>query len=120
MTRWNPKCCIISTVDQTDITVNYTHQFEGADFSHRLRFPKGLLSSQRLKEIVWLKFLCHFLVNQIPPEGLQSLSELLLEHLEFYLARPISHSTKLPEQTGFISAQLVDTFERPNFQVAED
>ena len=106
-------------VDQTDVRVHSSYWLEGAEFTHGLRFPKGLIDQRDLSNIC-LRFACHFLLNQIPPEGLRSLSQNLLEYVDFYAVPPNPPRQLPPVFPTYQTTELLGTHERPVFTVEED
>src|SRR5437870_1382894 len=87
MMPWSLGSWSFNLVDQTDVQLGLMQNIAGADFAHAVRFSTGGLGPDECRQIA-LRFICHFLVNQVPPDGLKSLYENLMEHIEFYKLSP--------------------------------
>src|SRR5690348_10782351 len=89
MTPSSPGFWSNNIADRTDVQLGFVQNISGADFAQAVRFSTGILGYQEYQHVA-LRLICHFLVNQIPPDGLKSLYENLMEDIQFYKLPPTS------------------------------
>jgi len=118
MTPSSPGFWSNNIADRTDVQLGFVQNIFGADFAQAVRFSTGILGYQEYQQIA-LRLICHFLVNQIPPDGLKSLYENLMEDIQFYKLPPTSEPFALME-SGTVPAKLAGVYERPRFQITEE
>lgn len=66
------------------------------------------------------RLVCHALMNELPDAALPELFEALAGMYEFYSARDQESRKSLPEPDRPIAAQVIQTYERTPFSLAEE
>lgn len=70
-------------------------------------------------QVVYLRLLCHLLIDAMAEQGLQEAGDYLKDMLKFY--QPTSHRPSLPAPPSLIvEAVHGETYDRPNFSILED
>ena len=71
----------------------------------------------RPPQVVYLRLLCHLLIDAIAEKGLQEASDYLKEMLDFY--QPVASLPALPGPQ-IVAAEHGETYERPGFLFLEE
>ena len=116
---WNLGSWSTTFADRTDVHLGFVQNIAGAEFAHAVTFSADLLGPKDYQQVV-LRLICHFLVNQVRPEGLRSLYESLMDHIDFYrlpsnAAEPFGVLESAP-----VKADVATVYERPQFHITEE
>ena len=99
--------------------ISWSVQADGITLSHDAQF-EGLILNGRSEEYIPIirRVLCHFLLDQLPDEGLPEAYDSLGGMQDFY-SEP--HPQSLPRLVEHVTAvSYGDSYERPEFRIAED
>ena len=81
---------------------------------HTPETTRGLPDQDTLR----LRLMCHFLLDALPSEGLEEVSEAIRDTYVFYLERTPSTFSLPARQTA--KAGVIRSYERPVFSLAEE
>ena len=104
------------------LTVHWYQDVTGAHFAHFVSFePNNGQTEPHNYEPLWLRVLCHVLINHVPDEGLYEALESLSNIYEFHstIAHRSTRLASLPETTG-TRAKLGEPFQRPAFVISDE
>ncbi len=116
---------------QKDYTKHYSHslyneqiglywqnKYVGYSVEHNLKirpsYTGGLIDSEYAR----MRTFCHYLLNLLPDEGLEEITESIQDAIEFYLTKSRNEFAQLSSPSFEIS--FGEAYERPIFQIAED
>ena len=109
----------LSTVSAPARHISRSRQAAGITLSHDAQF-EGLIPNGRFEDYIPIirRVLCHYLLDQLPDEGLPEAYDSLGGMQEFY-SEPHSQSVpRLPQHVT--AASYGDSYERPEFRIAEE
>ncbi len=95
------------------------HPFETGHVEHRVSFHYQATSGEPdVPEPLRARLACHFLLSQLPDEGLSEALESLVQMWQFYRT-PVVSPPALPIPAP-IPAKFTETYIRPVFPVTEE
>lgn len=122
ITQWALIESLNSVQSQGPLTLRWYQDVTGAQFAHAVSFePRNSQTEPTNYEPLWLRVLCHVLVNRVPDDGLHEALESLSNIYEFHstIAHRAASLASLPEATG-TRAKLGESFQRPAFLISDD
>ena len=97
--QWEPIELLDSAQSRSSLTLHWYQDVTGAHFAHFVSFePQNRQTESNNYEPLWLRVLCHVLLNRVPEEGLQEALESLSNIYEFHntIARRDAHLMRSP------------------------
>lgn len=104
---------------QSGISINWQQETAGAKFLHRVELGTTA-GAPGYETGIALRVLCHYLINNIPDEGLAELCQSIADIHDYYITRA-HHLRSLPlPSRDVLKAKSGATYERPAFGLAEE
>jgi len=104
-------------VEGTVVGFGWQHDIKGVRFAHGVTFGPSVPSQASEKKIL-MRALCHFFVDVMPDEGIEELADSALDLIKFYSMPPSSNL--LTSSGGTVEANVVNSYERPILDIAEE
>lgn len=119
MTPWDRSLSNETSASPPQIVARWSRQMAAGVVDHwvQLQVDETISGPEELL-LPLERMLAHFLVDQMPDEGLHELVESLANMFDFYARR--STPAPLPSPPRRTRARVVGRYERPVFEVTED
>jgi hypothetical protein len=99
------------------VSFGWHHDIKGVRFAHGVTLGPNVSTETSEKHIL-MRALCHFFVDVIPEEGVEELADSALDLLKFYTAPATTSLLGAPQ--GTVQANIVNAYERPVLDIAEE
>lgn len=101
------------------IDLDWEQNVKGVRFQHRIFFGTEPVSTLDRREI-YMRALCHVMVNAIPEQGLSSLADSVAELYQFYVVEmPHVVASQLPSKGRVTRGRVVRRAERSPLELPE-
>lgn len=100
----------------TDVGFDWQHQFKGVRFAHSVTIGTSILTPEDQRNVFW-RAVCHYLVDAVPEQGLEELTESVASLYGFYLGLP-SPTPARPAKT--VQGAIDRAYQRPVVDIAEE
>lgn len=114
--QWAPA---LSSQESNEIEINWMNQTATSEFEHHILVRTTAEPTRFDQQSIFLKVLCHYLLNKIPDEGLPEMCRSMAEVFDYYVRAPRLVKGHEAKQLS-VKAKTGQKYERPAFPIAEE
>ena len=120
---WSPELPSINSIDITiSVTMTTANVFTVQNVLRDLFAMNSVITSTEAEspQSRLTRYMCHRVIDRIPEQGLQELSESLSNMWRFYSQHPNVGTPALPLPARKLSAKRGKTYQRPDFSLTSE